>query len=277
MIHIDFNEPQTRKWRRWRTDCKRETDALIEAIENGVDADIKSLYRRKSIKDEVYFHKLGPFHGKCAYCECYITDFQHGNMEHFRPKQGVTDEDDHSIRMTLADGTQADHPGYYWLAYHWRNLLPSCTDCNQPSVIDGQKLGKHSRFPILGAYAVKDDEIAAEHPLLIHPIEEEPADHLMVDTATGLMQNLSERGAMCIRIFGLNLRDRLPEKRKQAINDVEALLDTIIHNPDPNAKQQALEDLQEIRSGRREYALAARTYIAEVGPLLQGLFGDDEP
>jgi hypothetical protein len=27
-------------------------------------------------------------------------------------------------------GKSVEHPGYFWLAYHWKNLLPSCAFCN---------------------------------------------------------------------------------------------------------------------------------------------------
>ena len=55
------------------------------------------------------------FHNKCAYCESDLGD--NLDVEHFRPKGGVTEEPGHS--------------GYWWLAHDWTNLLPSCTPCNQ--------------------------------------------------------------------------------------------------------------------------------------------------
>jgi hypothetical protein len=57
------------------------------------------------------------FCDKCAYCESKITPGFAWEVEHFRPKKSVAE--------------RPDHPGYYWLAYEWTNLLPSCTLCNQ--------------------------------------------------------------------------------------------------------------------------------------------------
>lgn len=53
------------------------------------------------------------FHYKCAYCESRIEKCE---VEHYRPKGRV-------------DGSA--HPGYYWLAYEWENLYPSCESCNK--------------------------------------------------------------------------------------------------------------------------------------------------
>jgi len=57
------------------------------------------------------------FHGKCAYCETFYSASSPVDVEHYRPKGSV-------------DGVK-DHPGYWWLAMRWENLLPSCIDCNR--------------------------------------------------------------------------------------------------------------------------------------------------
>jgi hypothetical protein len=43
-----------------------------------------------------------------------------------------------------------EHPGYYWLAYEWTNLLPSCYDCNSFRRHGTMKAGpgKNERFPV---------------------------------------------------------------------------------------------------------------------------------
>ena len=67
--------------------------------------------------------------GKCAYCESFYAGTQPVDVEHYRPKGKV-------------DG-MAGHPGYWWLAGRWENLLPSCIDCNRkrrqktPKAADG--------------------------------------------------------------------------------------------------------------------------------------------
>src|SRR3954454_1457494 len=56
------------------------------------------------------------FHRKCAYCEISTARVD-WEVEHYRPKGRVAE--------------RQGHPGYYWLAYDWDNLFPSCTFCNQ--------------------------------------------------------------------------------------------------------------------------------------------------
>ena len=48
------------------------------------------------------------YHHKCAYCERIAK----ADIEHYRPKGRVLEDDDHS--------------GYYWLCYEWTKLIPSC-------------------------------------------------------------------------------------------------------------------------------------------------------
>jgi hypothetical protein len=55
------------------------------------------------------------FHNKCAYCEKYIEKGMF-EVEHYRPKSAA-----------LGD----PHPGYWWLASRWENLLPTCPGCNK--------------------------------------------------------------------------------------------------------------------------------------------------
>jgi len=108
--------------------------------------------------------------------------------------------------------TGEPHPGYYWLAYDWRNLLPSCAICNQP---------KSTLFPVVGRHAQAPNEEINEKPLLINPISEleddNPELHLSVDPHTGIMSpvNDSLRGAMCIKLFRLNEREQLVDERKK--------------------------------------------------------------
>ena len=56
-------------------------------------------------------------HKKCCYCEQSLEFKRESDVEHFRPKAGVTEVPDHS--------------GYWWLAYAWFNLLYACKNCNQ--------------------------------------------------------------------------------------------------------------------------------------------------
>ncbi len=259
MVKIDFDPPETRKWKRWRADCKKATKALMDSVEKGDEPDITSLYKRKSIKEEVYFSKEGPFHGKCAYCECYIEDFQHGDMEHYRPKGAVTDENDEPILVRDEKGQPRPHPGYYWLAYDWKNLLPSCTDCNQPGVIKGKKIGKRNRFPVIGKHATTPEEVEREKPLLLNPVIDLPEEHLKVDAETGMLVHRTDRGRACIDILGLNLRNRLPERRKDVCDLVRAKVLQMVY--DSHYSDETDKTLSEFKTGKREYSMAGRAAL----------------
>lgn len=252
MRRIHLQPPTTKEWQRWLLDCKKETQKLQDAIDRGETVTFKDLYKRRK---EFFFGEDSQFYGKCAYCECYLKGFQHGDVEHFRPKGGVTDELDRVIA----------HPGYYWLAYDWRNLLPSCISCNQATSVNNKKIGKHNRFPVIGSHAQNQAEIVNEQPLLINPASEndddDPAKHLGIDLTTGLMIPLTERGRMCIEIFGLNVRDRLVEQRHSACREVKSLLIELIHN-DSN-RQQIIDQLQKIRQEKCSYSLAQNTTLSE--------------
>lgn len=274
MIKITLSDPGTAAWKRWRVRCQTATKKLRRTVESGEKWEVTNLYKSKTIKREFFFAKEGPFGGRCAYCECYLNDFQHPDIDHFRPKKGVTDKDDNPAVVFDANGNKSYHRGYYWLAYDAENLLPTCKICNEPSEIDGRKIGKHNRFPVVkDRYAVIPEAIPSEKPLLINPTCEDPAAHLSVDLATGLMKHTSPRGRMCIRIFGLNLRDQLVHERKKAIDEVKAKLETILHNPDEAAKQQAAYELKKISDGKYAYAAAGRAMLASVRQFVAPLWG----
>ena len=211
-------------------------------------------------------NKAGPFRGRCAYCESYIADFQHGDIEHFRPKKGVTDENDFPVRISKSDGSEGDHPGYFWLAYSWKNLLPSCITCNQPGE---EGIGKRNRFPLElpPGHAMTQKEIANERPLLLNPIDPEdddPEDHLDIELETGVMtfKNNSKRGEICIKMFGLNTRDQLVRERRTAINEVKALCAQLLWANDSEAKRVG-QELKEIGHGSLSYTLARRAQIRQ--------------
>ncbi len=125
-------------------------------------------------------------HEKCAYCESSYRAVSSGDVEHYRPKGKVKE---------AADG----HPGYWWLAAEWSNLLPSCQLCNQlrrqvpfkPGMSlaefeekrrkrSRETSGKGNSFPVRGNNWItrEDQSTDEEDPLLINPCERDPGDHL---------------------------------------------------------------------------------------------------
>lgn len=140
-------------------------------------------YRKDSVKTQLY----AIFHGKCAYCETFYPAVAPVDVEHYRPKGGVSQD--------------ADHPGYWWLAMEWENLLPSCIHCNRLNKHATPKLstqlvelradgtgfseqykvttGKGNHFPILGLRATPASrDCSTEYPLLLNPCLDDPQEHL---------------------------------------------------------------------------------------------------
>jgi 5-methylcytosine-specific restriction endonuclease McrA len=80
---------------------------------------------------------------ECAYCESRYAGTQPMDVEHFRPKGKVLEDDGTEVR------------GYYWLASEWANLLPSCIDCNRErrqwlaDLGAVRSVGKGERFPLV--------------------------------------------------------------------------------------------------------------------------------
>jgi hypothetical protein len=97
------------------------------------------------------------FSHKCAYCEKEQLD-EMSHAEHFRPKGSVRQlKGKNFIKASIKDDNEQEttHPGYFWLAYHWQNLLPSCFFCNTGK-------GKKDKFPVLNDYASVMRQLAGE-------------------------------------------------------------------------------------------------------------------
>jgi len=269
---IQRRPPTSPAWERWISDCARATEDLTHQVARGEKPAIGDLYKRKSIKKAYFFAAGLPFYGKCAYCEAPARDYQHGDIDHFRPKAGVTDEngqpiyllDEEELVQKDANGEPLKHPGYYWLAYEWTNLLPSCVHCNQNR--------KHTRFPVEGRHAQRPEEVAEEKPLLINPLSDQDADdpnnHLVVDTKTGLMAHRTSRGQACIDIFGLNVRDRLVDDRRKACREVEALWVRLLHaRHNPAEKAEILQEIEAIHHGEKPFTTAQAMALRELAEL----------
>jgi hypothetical protein len=193
------------------------------------------------------------FHDKCAYCESRYRAVDSRDIEHYRPKGGVTEA--------------PTHKGYWWLAAAWKNLLPSCPPCNQrrhQTIFDpGMTLeeferalrkkpartsGKANSFPVRNDLWVtaEGEDIATEDPLLINPCERDPADHLEfffdwnrktyiweADAVMALVRPRSRAGEedpygkASIGIYGLN-RAGLVRERAARVKDMQLLCQPVV-------------------------------------------------
>jgi hypothetical protein len=186
------------------------------------------------------------FHNKCAYCESKIGENQPGDVEHYRPKGRVVNDELKPVRVTHRVKGTIQHPGYYWLAYEWSNLFPSCIDCNRARRHGDEKTmaGKADRFPVENENerAVEPGQETAERALLINPSEVDPAKHLVFHP-DGTVTSLTPIGHRTIQELGLNVRETLVEQRRLAFNDARRLADTYMRS-DLDGFQQRVDELQ---------------------------------
>ncbi len=284
MIKINFQEPDTNNWKAWKAQCEQEQEEHNAAIEAGQEDEVKKdIYDGKqfNIKSDIYKKIEGPFNGKCAYCESNIASDQDVEIDHFRPKNAVSDINFNPVKIE-ENGETRDHPGYYWLCYYYKNLLPSCILCNQKRLNEGKPTGKSTRFPVKGQHARLPGEEEQEEPLLINPVfdDDDPEQHLKVDD-TGIIRrkNKSPRGQACIDVFGLNARHGLIDERKRVYDrtkDLIGLVVVAVMNDYPDT-QGRLEKFWEIWNGIAPFSIAGRAVILkrfspEKLPLLLKLF-----
>ena len=187
-------------------------------------------------------------------------------MEHFRPKGRVTDEQWQIVY--LDDKKEQVHPGYYWLAYDWRNLFPACIACNQASTnTDGTRAGKLDRFPVDGTRAVNpDDSLASEMARLIDPYLEYPDEHLKFDPDTGIVGPKTPKGKSMIEVLGLN-RDGLKEFRKtiaEAAGDQYGEYVDAVKRDDPKEKARRKENFVKYENGEAPYSAFGKEAISRI-------------
>ena len=110
-------------------------EAEGKLVTKDFDAQFWSRLRKNSALEHI-------FNNKCAYCE---TDLgaarQPGDADHYRPKGLVNYKTKpepewkkykraRAANYSRHPANELNHPGYFWLAYNWKNLLPACKDCN---------------------------------------------------------------------------------------------------------------------------------------------------
>ena len=281
MIKINFQEPTSEEWQEWRRECDIARDKLIERVKNGQKPKVENLYKDPRMQS-VYKSGKAPFYGKCVYCESDVLVNQPGDIEHWRPKNRVTDEKNRAIEIVTGGGKKVPHPGYYWLAYEWRNLLLACETCNRPSTskTTGRRIGKWDQFPVRGFRATKMGEESQESPILLNPVEEDPSAHLEVDD-TGVIIAKTDRGQKCIDIFGLNDREALRDARRECIKNTKSRIQSMIlkvwmasrQRDEEDAMREFFEKVEEIESGAAPFSACGRLVLHESRNKLERLVG----
>jgi hypothetical protein len=193
----------------WRKAAETARNALVRQYHPGDTVELSEQYYKDAMPC-----LLELFHGKCAYCETVISSNQPGDVEHYRPKGRIRDADGKILRVRLNDA-DSEHPGYWWLAYDWCNLLPSCIDCNRRRWHGDASLGKADVFVVRGNRAVlPQDDISLENPLLLDPSKPgfDPQRHFEFDPS-GTIKPLTDEARHSCELLGLNLREQLVAQR----------------------------------------------------------------
>ncbi|MEP3048001.1 MAG: AAA family ATPase [Roseibium sp.] len=144
------------------------------------------------------------FKNKCAYCEMDLNG-KESYIAHYRPWRSVVEA--------------PDHPGYWWLANDWNNLLLVCTGCDQS--LGSSRREKGTRFPLKNEdnrARHPDDPLDLEEPLVFDPTKEgDFADDELVFDTDGFVDSATDRGNATISLLNLNRRE-LYKSRWDAIN-----------------------------------------------------------
>ena len=169
-------------------------------------------------------------HGKCWYCEC-ITERATSDVDHFRPKAGVT------VNRKPVLG----HNGYYWLAYDWTNFRFSCQRCNRSEKDDDTILyGKANEFALFDESTRRNTQASTtiEEPLLLDPCNEPDIDllaHLLDGTIAPSRKKGTKdykKATYTINTFGLN-GFGVPKKKLKQWQTLNLLVNAIGHIEQP--------------------------------------------
>lgn len=212
---------------------------------------------------ELKLYLIQLFNGKCAYCEANFRTVSYGDVEHYRPKGKVTDAANKTV--TLPNGER--HPGYYWLAYDYGNLMPACARCNQGEA-------KKNKFPIAdgSTRAVSaDDPLDAERPLLINPYDtsDDPRSHIRFATTkdgaslAGFVHALDAKGEASIDVYNLNRQELIEDRRAEQQDVANSLLMSL----------QRREGLK-VRAEKQSYVRGRGQFSAAVVAEIEGIEAD---
>jgi uncharacterized protein (TIGR02646 family) len=244
-----------------------------------------------SRKDEYKEELLKMFNSRCAYCECFVTVGNRGDIEHFRPKGEFTTLKAETIK-----------PGYYWLASDWENLYLSCTNCNQSTtfkILDANNPGHiiEKTAGKMNQFALRDEnfrrnshkkKLHEEEPfrLLIDPCKDDP-EELLEFLKSGLLRPREKNGKpdemaqYSIDVYALQ-REVLVKARKEKyllvmrrIKSVDKGSEFVIQNIKENKNGESetfaseelnvaftdLLDFLDVKKIPNEYIGLARQYI----------------
>lgn len=247
-------------------------------------------YADKTVRDALKVM----FHRKCAYCETPSAAAQDCDIEHYRPKGKVS------------ECKEPPHPGYWWLAMDWNNLMLSCMHCNQrrkQTLIeigmtesqaqaridagDTETVGKLDSFPVENNKWLfgPDDDPSTETALLMDPTAINPEKHiewlLHEDYSTLRAKNGSVTGQVSITGYALTRR-YLVEQRTihlkklhyfggKIISRINKISDATSMESDLHAEiiKDRLDDFKYMCRRDQPYAGLTRAYYRYIAKLVR--------
>ena len=196
------------------------------------------------------------FFGKCAYCENKFSASSFGDADHYRPKGAVSVRNNgRPEKVKCCDGS--NHPGYFWLAYDWKNLLPACQRCNST--------GKGTLFPVEVQHVCIPERDSdwlnqEEIPLLIHPYYHQPTKHLeFLERGEVKARNGSRLGKESIKTYLLN-RQELRDERDQRQQDAKVAFQAALFESAGGGRRVA-DSMERYTGPQAVYSEAVKAFI----------------
>jgi hypothetical protein len=210
MIRINTNGPQGHPYQQWLVQAAQARQNWLQRGPLGIGAPQLTADENRLWDQLREFFLEDVFHRKCAFCEV-SGSLMPLQVVPYRPLAGVTE----------GQVPVPGHPGYYWLAFEWFNLLLSCSACAEKAnefPVGGQRMHAPEGPPGQWLQA-----LALENPHLVSPYEPWPVTghfgfHVNEDDKErfGFIFGITPEARATISACRLNRDTLVAERRKAA-------------------------------------------------------------
>jgi hypothetical protein len=196
---------------------------------------------------------------KCIWCEQLRPPKRELDVEHYRPKVRVSEWEGKPPVVSDTPPREIDiGPGYWWLAFEWKNYSLSCKPCNQG--------WKRNVFPVAlpRAQCVEGVELI-EKPLLLDPGSSFRTREHFRWNVDGIVEPTSSEGYATIVTCGLNRKDLTVRRGKIAVKTLKAL-DSFVRSlryKDEAGQRDAFGALRDLGSRSEEFTSMVRWFVEE--------------
>ena len=241
---IDEHDPEVERWMREASLKKARLSSLITHNER------QKYLERNDTWNAFKLILIKYFGMKCWYSECDLTG-SFGDVDHFRPKNRSTDENDNVV---LGDG-------YWWLAYDYMNYRLSCEKCNRPF----GKGGKRDRFPLKSGTLPAIAPLQNDIPFLLDPCVSQDTQLIDCDE-TGEIISLSgddyekKRVLVSRTVYNWNCFNTA---RRDVRNRCKTALELfeLIYERMPDKLETSLAQIKDLTDDKTPYSSFAKKYI----------------